>query len=48
MVVVALIGSTVGADILIPTYRVDPIILGLLLGALLVLLGVEAGQRLLR
>ena len=46
--IVGMVSVLVGADVLVDHYRTDPIVLGLLLGALLVLLGVEAGTRLLR
>lgn len=47
-VLTALVSILVLADVASAEYRADPVVLGLLLGALLVLLGVEAGTRLLR
>lgn len=47
-VILGFIGMLVVADVLNREYRLDPITLGLLVGTLLVLLGVEVGQRLLR
>lgn len=44
----ALVSVLVIADVASRDYQIDPIVLGLILGALLVLLGVEAGTRLLR
>jgi hypothetical protein len=47
IVLAGFVGLLIVADVLDAANRTDPIVLGLLLGALLVLLGVEAGSRLL-